>query len=62
MADDKKNPTFSGFPKYLLDNKILNEEDIIKSLSASLSFIDDIYYQKYMLEYELAWAIAKYNK
>lgn len=62
MAEDKKNPTFSGFPKYLLDNKILNEEDIIKSLSASLSFIDDIYYQKYMLEYELAWAIAKYNK
>lgn len=61
MANDK-NPTFSGFPKYLLDNKILNEEDIIKSLSSSLSFIDDIYHKKYMLEYELAWAIAKYNK
>lgn len=61
MANDK-NPTFSGFPKYLLDNKILNEEDIIKSLASSLSFIDDIYHKKYMLEYELAWAIAKYNK
>jgi len=61
MANDK-NPTFSGFSKYLLDNKILNEEDIIKSLSSSLSFIDDIYHKKYMLEYELAWAIAKYNK
>ena len=61
MANDK-NSTFSGFPKYLLDNKILNEEDIIKSLSSSLSFIDDIYHKKYMLEYELAWAIAKYNK
>lgn len=62
MANDNKNPTFSGFSKYLLDNKILNEEDIIKSLASSLTFIDDIYHKKYMLEYELAWAIAKYNK
>lgn len=63
MANDNKKTTFSGFAKYLLDNKLLNEDDIISSLAVkSSSFIDVIYHKKYMLGYEIAWAIAKYNK
>lgn len=63
MANDNKKTTFSGFAKYLFDNKLLNEDDIISSLAVkSSSFIDVIYHKKYMLGYEIAWAIAKYNK
>lgn len=63
MANDNKKTSFSGFAKYLFDNKLLNEDDIISSLAVkSSSFIDVIYHKKYMLGYEIAWAIAKYNK
>ena len=45
MANDNKKTTFSGFAKYLFDNKLLNEDDIISSLAVkSSSFIDVIYH------------------
>lgn len=52
---------FTGFAKYLYENKVMTESDIQRVLNSGNSFTEEIYNKKYILENILAVSIARYN-